>query len=113
GMTEANLAARAGAHGEWRAFWLTLKLGYDLFENTRVPPKVGICNKQYAVAAGDLTGGASPPTDLAFPCAESEGGGAMPLVTAETEAAAEQAGSLPRPRQAASKLRHPSAAPHA
>ena len=112
-MTEANLAARTAAHGAWRAFWLNLKLGYDLFERTRVPPKVGICNKQYAVAAGDLTGGAAPPIDLAFPCAESEGGGAMPLVTAETEAAAEQAGSLPRPRKVASKLRHRSAARNA
>src|SRR5262245_29651090 len=112
-MTEANLAARTAAHGAWRAFWLNLKLGYDLFERTRVPPKVGICNKRYAVAAGDLTGGSAPPIDLAYPCAESEGGGAMPLVTAETEAAAEQAGSLPRPRKAASKLRHRSAARNA
>jgi murein L,D-transpeptidase YafK len=112
-MTEPNLTARAAAHGEWRAFWLNLKLGYDLFERTRLPPKVGICNKQYAVAAGDLTGGAGPPTDLAFPCAESEGGGAMPLVTAETEAAAEEAGSLARPRKVASKLRHRSAARNA
>ena len=48
-MTEANLATRTPAHGEWRDFWLTLKAGYDLFESTRVPPKVGICNKQYAV----------------------------------------------------------------
>jgi murein L,D-transpeptidase YafK len=112
-MTEPNLSARAAAHAEWRAFWLNLKLGYDLFERTRLPPKVGICNKQYAVAAGDLTGGAGLPTDLAFPCAESEGGGAMPLVTAETEAAAEEAGSLARPRKVASKLRHRSAARNA
>ena len=116
-MTEANLAARVAAHAEWRAFWLNLKLGYDLFERTRVPPKVGICNKQYAVSAGDLTGdltgSLSPPTDLGFPCAESEGGAALPLVTAETEAAAEQAAAIARPRKVASKARHRSAARHA
>ena len=55
-MTEVNFAARTSAHPEWRAFWLNLKVGYDLFEHTRVPPKVGICNKQYAVTAGDLPG---------------------------------------------------------
>jgi murein L,D-transpeptidase YafK len=104
-MSEANLAARSGAHGEWRAFWLNLKSGYDLFERTRVPPKVGICNKQYAVSAGDLTSGWGPPSEVAAPCAESDGGGAMPLVTAETEAAAEQAGAIVRPHKAQSKLR--------
>ena len=112
-MTEANFAARTSAHAEWRAFWLNLKVGYDLFEHTRVPPKVGICNKQYAVTAGDLTGGSSPPTDLAAPCAESDGGGAMPLTTAATEAAAEEADLVAKPRKAASKPRHRAAARHA
>jgi len=112
-MTEANFAARTSAHAEWRAFWLNLKVGYDLFEHTRVPPKVGICNKQYAVTAGDLTGGPSPPTDLAAPCAESDGGGAMPLTTAATEAAAEEADLVAKPRKAASKPRHRAAARHA
>jgi len=112
-MTEANFAARSVAHGEWRTFWLNLKLGYDLFERTRVPPKVGICNKQYVVSAGDLAEGSGPPSDVATPCAESGGGGATPLVTAETEAAAEQASLSPKPRKAASKPRHRSAARHA
>jgi murein L,D-transpeptidase YafK len=112
-MTDANFAARTLAHAEWRAFWLNLKAGYDLFERTRVPPKVGICNRQYAVSAGDPTGGAEPPTDLAAPCAESDGGGAMPLTTAETEAAAEEANLLAKPRKVASKPRHRAAARHA
>ena len=81
--------------------------------STRVPPKVGICNKQYAVTAGDLTGGSSPPADLAAPCAESDGGGAMPLVTAETEAAAEEATWPAKPRKVASKPRHRATARHA
>src|SRR5262245_33223754 len=112
-MTDASFAARTLAHAEWRAFWLTLKVGYDLFEHTRVPPKVGICNKQYAVTAGDPTGGSGPPSDLAAPCAESDGGGAMPLTTAETEAAAEEANLAAKPRKAASKARHRAAARHA
>jgi murein L,D-transpeptidase YafK len=112
-MTEANLAARSVAHPVWRAFWLNLKLGYDLFERTRVPPKVGICNNQYALSAGDPAEGSGPPTDLATPCAESGGAGATPLVTAETEAAAEQASLAAKPRKVASKPRHRSAARHA
>src|SRR5262245_15985794 len=112
-MTEENFAARSVAHDEWRAFWLNLKLGYDLFERTRVPPKVGICNKQYVVSAGDLAEGSGLPSDVATPCAESGGGGHTPLVTAETEAAAEQASLSARPRKAASKPRHRLAARHA
>ena len=112
-MTDANLAARSVTHGEWNAFWLNLKLGYDLFESTRVPPKVGICNKQYALSAGDLADGSAPPTGLATPCAESGSGGAMPLVTAATEAAAEQESVAAKPRKVASKPRHRYAARHA
>src|SRR5262245_6728439 len=112
-MTEANLAAGSVVHGEWRDFWHNLKLGYDLFERTRVPPKVGICNKQYALSAGDLADGSGPPAELAMPCAESGGGAAMPLVTAATEAAAEQANLVARPHKAAARPRHRSAARNA
>ncbi len=31
----------------WYDFWLNLKTGYDMFEETRVPPFVGIKNKRY------------------------------------------------------------------
>ena len=111
-MTEANLIARSAAHGEWRTFWRNLKVGYDLFERTRVPPKVGICNKEYAVSPGDPADGSGAPSDLATPCAESGGGAPMPLVTAATEAAAEQASLAAKPRKVASKPRHRSAARH-
>jgi murein L,D-transpeptidase YafK len=106
-MTEANLAARARAHGEWRAFWHSLKAGYDLFEQTHLPPKVGMCNKQYVVSEGDVSGNSALPANVVFPCSESEGGGAMPLVTAETEAAAEE--PVVKPRKVASKARRKSA----
>jgi murein L,D-transpeptidase YafK len=46
-MTQENLAARA--ESEWGSFWMSLKRGYDLFERTRVPPQVAICEKQYVV----------------------------------------------------------------
>lgn len=53
-MTPETLAAHAGS--EWSAFWSNLKEAYDLFERTRLPPAVRICNKRYVVrenAAGD------------------------------------------------------------
>ncbi len=46
-MTHENLTARADS--EWGGFWLSLKGGYDLFERTRVPPQVAVCEKQYVV----------------------------------------------------------------
>ncbi len=46
-MTQENLAARAGS--EWGSFWMSLKSGYDLFERTRIPPQVAVCEKQYVV----------------------------------------------------------------
>jgi murein L,D-transpeptidase YafK len=52
-MTPENLAARAGS--EWSEFWSNLKEAYDLFERTRVPLAVSVCNKRYVfgeVAAG-------------------------------------------------------------
>jgi murein L,D-transpeptidase YafK len=52
-MTLKNLAAHAAS--PWSSFWLGLKGAYDQFEQTRIPPRVSVCNKQYAVgeAEGD------------------------------------------------------------
>lgn len=52
-MTLKNLAAHADS--PWAGFWIGLKGAYDQFEQTRVPPRVNVCNKQYAVgeAEGD------------------------------------------------------------
>jgi murein L,D-transpeptidase YafK len=52
-MTPENLAAHAGS--EWSAFWLNLKEAYDVFERTRVPPAVSICNQRYVV--GEVAAG--------------------------------------------------------
>jgi murein L,D-transpeptidase YafK len=53
-MTDANLAAHS-RHASY-AYWLNLKQGYDLFEKTRIAPKVSMCGGEYAVDAGELPG---------------------------------------------------------
>jgi murein L,D-transpeptidase YafK len=74
-MTEENMAAQAG--NPWTPFWLNLKQAYDLFESTRVPPKVSVCNKRYSVADGET----------AFaPCVDDGSGGIpMPSIEAKLE----------------------------
>jgi murein L,D-transpeptidase YafK len=57
-MTERNLAMRRGQ--EWSAFWEELKPGYDLFEETRVPPVVSVCKGAYAFEAGRAGEAAQP-----------------------------------------------------
>jgi murein L,D-transpeptidase YafK len=46
-MTTKNLAAHASS--EWEDFWANLKEAYDLFERTRRPPSVSVCNNRYVV----------------------------------------------------------------
>jgi len=50
-LTEARLAAY-GDH-PWAAFWRELQPGYDLFEATKIPPQINVCQKRYIAAAGD------------------------------------------------------------
>jgi murein L,D-transpeptidase YafK len=49
-MSEANLTAHADAADA--PFWRDLKSGSDLFEKSKVPPKVSVCNGRYRFAAG-------------------------------------------------------------
>lgn len=51
-MTAQKLAARA--QSPWSGFWLDLKAAHDLFERTRVPPRVSVCNNQYVI--GETSG---------------------------------------------------------
>jgi murein L,D-transpeptidase YafK len=44
-LTDSALAAEI--HAPWVNFWSNLKLGYDLFEARRLPPKVATCNGEY------------------------------------------------------------------
>lgn len=46
-MTDANLAANGT--GPWQSFWSDLKLGYDSFERTRLPPNISVCGRRYHV----------------------------------------------------------------
>jgi murein L,D-transpeptidase YafK len=49
-MSEANLTAHADAADA--PFWRDLKSGSDLFEKSKVPPKVSVCNGRYRFEAG-------------------------------------------------------------
>jgi murein L,D-transpeptidase YafK len=51
-MTEENLDEHK--HSEWMPFWLTLKEAHDVFERTRVPPMVRVCNRKYVVTEGTV-----------------------------------------------------------
>ena len=44
-MTERNMRLRRG--DKWSGFWADLKTGADLFEQTKLPPKVSVCDGRY------------------------------------------------------------------
>ena len=44
-MTEANLARHQDS--EWAEFWLNLRQGYDLFEETGWPPDITVHERMY------------------------------------------------------------------
>ncbi len=50
-LTKTNLARYKNS--PWLSFWKNLKTGYDLFEQTRLPPRVRVCNKRYVFARAD------------------------------------------------------------
>jgi len=45
---------------QWRDFWRNLKEGYDLFERTRRPPRIGVCDNSYVFDAASEIEGANP-----------------------------------------------------
>lgn len=47
----------------WLPFWNELKVGYDSFERTRIPPRVGLCGERYHVTDGEA-GEVGASTDL-------------------------------------------------
>ena len=61
-MTEAKL--KAFADHPWHGFWLNLKDAYDVFERTRIPPRVGICDKKYLVSEGAAPGESAVPAGM-------------------------------------------------
>jgi murein L,D-transpeptidase YafK len=50
-MTPENMTRHAGSR--WFPFWANLKTGYDMFENTRTPPLVGMDGIRYAFYTRD------------------------------------------------------------
>jgi murein L,D-transpeptidase YafK len=56
-LTEGNL--RAYTSHEWYGFWHNLKLAYDSFERTRLPPRVSVCEGRYHVEDVDVATGAA------------------------------------------------------
>jgi murein L,D-transpeptidase YafK len=51
-MTERNVRLRQGS--QWDGFWADLKKGYDLFEQSHIPPVVSVCNRRYVFAPGTI-----------------------------------------------------------
>jgi murein L,D-transpeptidase YafK len=49
-MTNRNVSLRSG--DEWSGFWADLKTGHDLFEKTKLPPRVSVCESQYVFEEG-------------------------------------------------------------
>lgn len=49
-MTALNMALYG--KGKWNPFWRDLKTGYDLFEESRVPPSVAMCGGRYVTRRG-------------------------------------------------------------
>jgi len=64
-MTEANLARHADSR--LAGFWGDLKPGTDLFEANRIPPRVSVCGKRYAFAAGEAGYAGSAPINAECP----------------------------------------------
>jgi hypothetical protein len=62
-MTEDNL--KNSAERPWSQFWANLKEAYDAFERTRLPPRVGVCDKRYVVSKGVAPGEGTAPTGIA------------------------------------------------
>ena len=47
-MTDANVSLRS--HMQWMPFWRDLKHGYDVFEETQIPPRISVCQGRYAIS---------------------------------------------------------------
>jgi murein L,D-transpeptidase YafK len=86
-MTEANLAAHT--ESPWHAFWQDLKEAYDAFERSRVPPRVGVCDRRYIVDESGPTREIVAPPDngapTAFGICEDAIAGMVPLAGAHAE----------------------------
>ncbi len=44
----------------WKAFWVNLKEGYDLFEKNKLPPRVSVCDGRYNFASTSSANSSGP-----------------------------------------------------
>lgn len=51
-MTDGNMQRHADS--PWLDFWSDLKVAYDLFEETHIPPQIGVCRGRYIAARGTV-----------------------------------------------------------
>ena len=56
---------------QWRDFWRNLKEGYDLFERTRRPPRVSVCDNSYVFDTVSQIEAANPGPITACPRTEA------------------------------------------
>ena len=63
-MTDQNVWLRRGS--TWEGFWSELKEGYDLFDQSHIPPVVSVCKGRYVFQAGSLHS-VSPPVEERCP----------------------------------------------
>jgi len=104
-MTTANMAAHADS--PWQGFWAGLKDAYDLFERTRVPPRVSVCARRYIIGDGSVPVETAAPPDNGAPTAhglcEDAIAGIVPLAGAHV-ASEMHTGSISHHRRVASRV---------
>ena len=51
-MTQRNMSVYHDPR--WAPLWANLKRAFDLFNETKVPPKVSVCKQNYVVTPGSM-----------------------------------------------------------
>jgi murein L,D-transpeptidase YafK len=94
-MTDANMERHKSS--KWHGFWKVLKEGHDLFEQTRVPPPVVVCGRQYRVNVTPLRN-VSMRIDPAGQCPELQKVPVEPFVPKVDQQMAEERTLAPGPK---------------
>ena len=95
-MTDANMARHAA--DPWMPFWQILKQGYDHFEQTRLPPDVVVCQRQYQVNVRPQGGLTNVRIDPEGVCPVLERPRIEPFTPAPGEQVATQQSLVPGPK---------------
>ena len=84
---------------QWRDFWRNLKDGYDLFERTRRPPRVSVCDNSYVFDTVSQIEAANPGPITACPRTEATLRRTRRFELARCRAKASAAGEHDRPQR--------------